>query len=48
MAKRSKSSQGTHDRTVRSVARALKKKGYNVRADLTEYDSKPKAIGRSN
>lgn len=43
--KKSPSRQSTHDRKVRQTARKLTGEGWNVKADLSEYQ-KPAPIGR--
>jgi len=45
MAKRSKSAQDAHDREVRRVAKKLEREGWNVQADLPDYET-PKPIGK--
>jgi len=37
--------QTTHDRKVRQLSRELKKKGYNVKADIGGYE-RPEPIGK--
>ena len=44
MAKRSKTSQSKHDTEVRRIAKDLKNKGYEVKADVKGY-SQPKTVG---
>jgi len=39
-------SNDTHDRKVRQIANQLRKKGYNVQADLKTYDT-PNGIGKN-
>lgn len=43
---RKKSGQSTHDRKVRQIANELKNKGWNVRADVSGFDT-PDGIGQS-
>jgi hypothetical protein len=47
MAKRSKSGQNAHDRKVKKIANQLRNQGWNVRADLPNYQ-KPDPIGKKN
>lgn len=44
MAKRSKTSQSKHDTEVRKIARDLKNKGYDVKADVKGF-SQPNTVG---
>lgn len=44
MAKRSKTSQSKHDAEVRRIASGLKKKGYEVKADVKGF-GQPKTVG---
>jgi len=44
MTQRSMTSQSKHDSTVRRIARDLKAKGYDVRADVTGF-SQPRTFG---
>ena len=44
MAKRSKTSQSRHDTEVRRIARDLKNKGYEVKADVKGFPQ-PKTVG---
>ena len=44
MTQRSMTSQSKHDSTVRRIARGLKAKGYEVRADVTGF-SQPRTFG---
>jgi len=44
MAKRSKTSQSKHDTEVRRIARDLKNKGYEVKADVKGFPQ-PKTVG---
>ena len=44
MAQRSKTSQSKHDTEVRRIARDLKTKGYEVRADVKGF-ARPKTFG---
>ena len=43
MAKRTKQKQSIHDAKVKNLANQLKRKGYNVKADLTGFE-KPSPI----
>ncbi len=47
MAKRTKQKQSIHDVKVKNLANQLKRKGYNVKADLTGFE-KPSPIGKNN
>lgn len=44
MARRGKRSQSKHDRKVREIAKAMKDKGYEIKADIRGYP-KPDTIG---
>ena len=44
MAKRSKTSQSKHDTQVRRIAKDLKNKGYDVKADVKGF-AQPKTVG---
>lgn len=46
MAKRTKPEQSTHDRKVRQLARELRTRGYEVKADGIRGYKRPEPIGR--
>ena len=43
---REKTSQATHDKKVRQIAKELRNKGYKVKADISGFDT-PDGIGKS-